>query len=299
MERSLQESTVPTPQHLHLARAARLAASALVLAPALPAAAGVFEVLAPDTDWTLFHPTPRSELRPLAEQGGPATVDAGHAQIDVDVVDATVGGAAGEERLELLAFDARLGLTRRADLQLAFVPFRQADVVHQGGEVMSRGRGLGDTTVRLGLNLWGSDGGRSAAALVPFVRIPTATGGVGSGAFEGGLAVPLEVRLPGAVAALVRAQVEFADDHLGRRGVHPRMAVSAGLGRDVLGPVAVRAEWTTTAEAEGAPLTYTHAVDAQGRLAVGRDLQLRVGAAVGVLVDQPAIHPYVRVSYRR
>lgn len=283
-----------------LVHLARLAAISLALAPAGRAAAGVFDVLAPDTRWTLFHPTPRGELHPPVEPRGPRTVDAGHAQIDVDLIDAAVGGddRAGAPRLELFGFDARLGLTCTTDVQVAFVPYREADVLRFGG-ARSTGRGIGDTTVRLGLNLWGNDGGVTAAGLVPFLRIPTATGGVGTGAFEGGVAVPIAVTLPGDVDALVRGQVEFADDRMGRRGVHPRMELGAGVGREVLGPIAVRVDWTTTADAEGAVMTYVHELDAAARVAIGDDLQLRVGAAVGMLADAPSVHPYLRVTYRR
>jgi hypothetical protein len=269
----------------------------LVHAPAR-ATAGVFDILAPDTDWTLFHPTPRAKMRGVAAPTTPYTVDAGHVQLDVEPFDAAwERGGTGEPEVDILGFTARLGLTRRTDLQLSWVPYRKA-MVRDGADTMSLGRGIGDTTVRLGLNLWGNDGGVSAAGLVPYVRIPTATGGVGTGALEGGLAVPIGLRLPARVDALVVGVVEFADDVEGRRGVHPRMAVTAGLGRAVAGPVAARLEWTTTADAEGAVLTYDHELEGRASVDLGADARIDVGAAVGMLHD-PTISPFLRVSYRR
>jgi hypothetical protein len=283
-------------------RLARLAAALLALAPAGRAAAGVFDVLEPDTDWTLLHPAPRAELRELVETNGPRTADAGHLQLDVDVVQLSLAAGdareAGEAQLELFALDARLGLTRRTDLQVSFVPYRRADVLHVGG-AMTSGRGIGDTTVRLGLNLWGNDGGPTAAGLVPFLRIPTATGGVGSGAFEGGVAVPMTIEAPEDVEVLGRVEVEFADDRMGRRGVHPRMSFTGGAGREVIGPVDAKLEWTTTVDAEGAVMTYTHDLDAVARLAISHDLRLDLGASFAMLTETTTVRPYVQVAYRR
>lgn len=279
---------------------ARVAITLLALAPAGRAAAGVFDVLEPDTAYTLFHPTPRGELKPIIDPRGPRTVDAGHVQVGVDVIEGawTQPASSTAPTLQLFAIDARLGLTRRTDVQVAFAPYREAEVLQYGG-VMTPGRGIGDVTVRLGLNLWGNDGGLTAAGLVPYVRVPTATGGVGSGAFEGGVILPLTVALPAELTGLARAQLEFADDAMGRRGVHPRAEVGGGLARTVLGPVGAQVVWTTTADAERAPFTYRHAVDAAGRVVIGRDLEVRAGASVGMLASEADIHPYLRVSYRR
>ena len=91
----LTEPPMPTPF-------APTAAALLVLLPATAAGAGVFDQLAPDADWTLFRPTPRAELRPIAEHVTPTTTDAGHAQVDVDVVDVEVrdDGATADVRVD-------------------------------------------------------------------------------------------------------------------------------------------------------------------------------------------------------
>jgi hypothetical protein len=47
--------------------------------------------------------------------------------------------------------------------------------------------------VRAKVNLWGNDGGSSAAGLIPYVKAPSATLGIGNGAVEEGLLAPVQV----------------------------------------------------------------------------------------------------------
>lgn len=109
----------------------------------------------------------------------PISVDAGHLQLELDAV--SVARDSGATDLAIAAMNLKLGLTRAMDVQLMFEPFHQ-----MGGE-----RGVGDLTLRNKINLWGNDGGSSAFALMPFVRLPTASDGFGSGHVELGLIAPL------------------------------------------------------------------------------------------------------------
>ena len=43
----------------------------------------------------------------------------------------------------------------------------------------------------LKINLWGNDGGDTAAAVIPYVKAPSAPIGIGNGAMEGGLIRPV------------------------------------------------------------------------------------------------------------
>ena len=56
--------------------------------------------------------------------------------------------------------------------------------------------GIGDFTTRLKINLWGDDGGKTAFALLPFIKFPTSTDNLGNNAVEGGVIFPLAVKLP-------------------------------------------------------------------------------------------------------
>ena len=277
----------------------RAALAALVLLPAAPVWAGVFDTLEPDTEWTLFHPTPREELRALPAPTSPYTVDPGHVMVDVDVVNAAWAGegATTDRHVDLFGFTARIGLSRRFDAQVQFAPFRDART-DEGGTEMSSARGIGDTTLRIGLNLWGNEGGATAAGIVPFLRLPTATGGVGTGAIEGGVALPLDVELPVGLHGVIITGVEFADDADGGGGVHPRMTLSAGLTRTLIGPVSAQVQWTTHADAEGT-MTYEHDIDATGTVELGENLAINLGACIAMPDTHASFNPHLGVALRR
>lgn len=76
-------------------------------------------------EWTLFEPTPDTEMRPLAVETVPFTLDPGHVQLEVDLVNAAWEGAGGgltDRRVDLFGINARLGLTRDIDAQVQLVP---------------------------------------------------------------------------------------------------------------------------------------------------------------------------------
>jgi hypothetical protein len=56
--------------------------------------------------------------------------------------------------------------------------------------------GFGDITLQAHYNFIGDDGGPVVFALLPYVKLPAATGDLGNGAVEGGLIAPLVINLP-------------------------------------------------------------------------------------------------------
>ena len=79
-----------------------------------------------------------------------------------------------------------------------------ADFVH-GAE------GFGDVTVRMKWNLWGNDGGDTAFALFPFVKIPTGAG-LGSDSWEGGLILPFGTTLDNGLSLGLMAEIDVVED---------------------------------------------------------------------------------------
>jgi hypothetical protein len=130
----------------------------------------------------------------------PYTVDAGHFQIELAFVNyvsdrnSTAGVTKRVETWNIAPLTLKVGLLNQADAQLVLEPY---NVVAQRsmGRWVSR-RGFGDTTLRIKLNCWGNDRGRTALALMPYVKFPTSDKGLGNDHIEGGLIVPLAVDLP-------------------------------------------------------------------------------------------------------
>ena len=153
--------------------------------------------------FTLFNPTPPSLMRGFNTDrpdvtASPYTVDAGHFQAEFSFVEYTYNHDRGErtDGFSVLPASLRLGILNNLDLQWVLNPYQ--DIHTRGSSGSSRNAGFGNTELRARLNLWGNDGGKTALAVIPFVRFPTGSNGLGNHHVEGGLILPLAVQeLPG------------------------------------------------------------------------------------------------------
>ena len=159
---------------------------------------------APDkSGYTLFNPTPAGAERSFCtdrptKSTGPCTVDAGHFQYESDVFNATFDRSGGLDTNTYLFTNPtlKLGVTNTIDVELNLAPFERIDVRDRATGVKTHASGVGDLFARVKLSLIGDDGGDFALAVSPFVKAPTASGGVGNGAVEAGLIIPMSVNLP-------------------------------------------------------------------------------------------------------
>lgn len=171
---------------------------------------------------------PAAELRPLSTDRpdtteSPNTVDAGHFQFEMEIGSWTRNGP--DRGLSLAELNAKVGLDRSTDLQVVLPFYTQ---VRGGGE------GFGDVELRLKHNLWGNDGGGTALALMPYIKLPTANGALGNGEFEGGLIVPFAFDGPAGWACAVMGELDVEADDDGRHlSVLTSATTSHGLTENV------------------------------------------------------------------
>ncbi len=151
--------------------------------------------------YTLFNPTPDSALRAFCtdrptKSNNPCTVDPGRFQVEADIVNATFQHEGGVTTDTYVFADPNLkvGLTKTTDAELAITPV-ETIVTHDHG-ADSTLTGFGDMVARVKWNFIGADGGDLSVALSPYVKLPTARHGVGNGAVEGGVLIPLTYNLP-------------------------------------------------------------------------------------------------------
>lgn len=253
-----------------------LAVFAVLTVPGLAAA---------DT-YTVFNPRPQGELRELSTDRpdtteSPISVDAGHVQLEMDLVALGIDRRAVDtSTVDVAVANLKLGITDRVDLQLVIAPYHREDV---GATMMSSG--YGGTTARAKINLWGNDGGPTAAALLPFVSRADGTWGAG-------LAVPVGFELPGGFGSAVMAQLELGDAS-GARDVSGMLTGTAS--HDLFGPVAAYAEAAVSIAADGA----TVQADGGVTMGIGPDVQVDVGTRLGVTGDAPDAEVFVGLSARR
>ena len=190
---------------------------ALVLsALAIPALA---DDAAPDkSDYTLFNPTPDADLRSFStdrppKANSPYTVDAGHSQYETDIAVFAYGNSEGVKTQDWTVVDPtlKLGLTNTIDAELQITPYES--VVTKSAATTTSVSGIGDTVVRLKINVLGDDHGAVALALLPYIKLPTAQSGLGNGKVEGGLILPISFSAPGGFTVIVMPEGDYLKDN--------------------------------------------------------------------------------------
>src|SRR5208282_337458 len=153
--------------------------------------------------YNLSHPVPQELMRELSpdrpdKTESPYTVDAGHFQLEMDFANYTGDKSDGvtTKAWNVAPFNLKVGLLNKVDLQFVFDNYLNVRTEDRATGTTSTQSGVGDFTTRLKINLWGDDGGQTAFALLPFVKVPTSTDDLGNNAVEGGVIFPLAVSLP-------------------------------------------------------------------------------------------------------
>jgi hypothetical protein len=126
----------------------------------------------------------------------PHTVAPGSFLLEVDAITVGVNRDRTESNnytaLGLASAILSTGITPDLDVQFGQQFFLRQTYQFRGARSSSSGRG--DTTIRLKLTYWRGPNG-SAAAVLPYVKLPTNTGGVGNNHLEGGLIFPWALSL--------------------------------------------------------------------------------------------------------
>jgi hypothetical protein len=148
------------------------------------------------------NPTPGAQLRELTTDRpdateSPFTIDAGHAQLELDLVNYSRNQLDGVRTIEwgVAPFNLRVGVRHNFELGIFVTPYVHATAEARNGP-KETASGLGDTTFRAKWNFFGNDGG-TACGLIVDLKVPTAQRELGNDRFEGGFVVPVAFDLPG------------------------------------------------------------------------------------------------------
>jgi hypothetical protein len=246
--------------------------------------------------YTLFNPTPRSAMREMITDRpdtteSPYTVDAGHFQAELSLVDFTHDreGGVTTDAVTPLASNLKVGLTNYADLQFVFNPY----VNRRIGS--SRHEGFDDMLLRLKVNLLGNDGGDVAFGVMPYVKFPTGTNDIGNDHFEGGIILPVAVRLPAEFDMGAMLEVDFirdAGNGYGTAFLHT-VTVEHGIIGELFGYV----EYAGTSFVN-AGATYQAVVGTGLTYGLTPDVQLDLGANFGISSSADDYNVFVGVSFR-
>ena len=154
--------------------------------------------------YSLLDPTPDDEMRKFTPDRptkgySVRTIDAGHFELETDLVNFTYSKYLGTVTQSVQTLDPtlKMGITNWLDFEIQFNGLQSSQSFDsESGLAVAHGAGFGDVVLRTKMNLFGNDDGPAGLAIIPYVKLPSSTPVISNGAVEGGLIVPLALRLP-------------------------------------------------------------------------------------------------------
>ena len=271
------------------------------------AGAALVAEAADKSQYHLFNPTPRDLMREMStdrpdKTESAYTVDAGHFQIEMDVLSYSYdrdNGLPGDTRVESLSIapvNLKAGLCNWADLQLVIETYTSVRTHAREAREVEEQRGFGDITLRLKGNMWGNDGGPTALALMPYVKLPTNQDDLGNNSVEGGLIVPLAVELPKGWGMAVMTQLDYLRDESGS-GHHPEFVNTITFGHQIVGNLDGYVEFFSAVSTEE-DSEWVGTVDLGLTYGLTEDIQLDAGVNIGVTKSADDWNPFLGISWR-
>jgi hypothetical protein len=258
------------------------------------------------SQYNLFHPTPVSYMREMStdrpdKTESPFTVDAGHFQIEMDLVTHTHdhdtrGGDVVTESTSVAAINLKAGLLNDMDLQVMLNPWDRQETKDRVAGTRDVRSGFGDITSRIKYNLWGNDGGKSAMAMMPFVKLPSNQDGLGNHAVESGLILPVAFELPWGFDLGAMTEFDFNRDETGWK-YHTEFVNSITLGHDIIGSLSGYVEFFSSVSTERGS-DWVGTVDCGLTYGFSKNFRMDCGVNIGVTRAADDINPFLGLSYR-
>jgi hypothetical protein len=223
------------------------------------------------------------------------TVPAGRVQLEIVGVDWSMTRSGGT-RVELLTAGAsyvKLGVSDASDLEIGLTPYSALTTRDRTGRRVS---GIGDVVIRFKQRLTGAEA-RVQVAWIPFVKLPTAAHGLGNGAVEGGVAVPVSFKLSGQVTMTLGPELDALADSPGK-GRHLALVNLVNVSAPIAERVTLSGEYWSNVNFQPSGTIRQASADAALAYAPSKDVQLDVGANLGLTPATPDVEFYVGLSLR-
>ncbi|MEY2529329.1 MAG: hypothetical protein QOJ05_1419 [Verrucomicrobiota bacterium] len=253
--------------------------------------------------FNLFRPVPAELLREITtdrpdKTESPITVDAGHFQIETDIVNYTSDRSehAKNEAFAVAATNCKIGVLNNVDLQVIVESYNWMRTKDFKTGKADRASGFGDVTLRLKTNFWGNDSGPTAFGMMPFVKLPTGGDDLGNGAVEGGMILPLLVRLPSEWELGTMVEVDQARNSAGD-GYHQEFIYSITLGHDIARNFDGYVELFSNVSNE-AHSAWVVTLDCGVGYRITPNVQLDAGVNIGLTEAADDFNPFIGLSIR-
>ncbi len=259
------------------------------------------------SQYSLFNRTPAEFLREMStdrpdKTESAYTVDAGHFQIETDLVsyshdrDRSGGADTRVDAWAIAPINFKVGLNNRIDLQTVIETYNHITTKDRVAGTTVRQSGFGDVTSRLKVNFWGNDGGTTAFAAMPFVKFPTSQDQIGNNSVEGGIILPLAVELPAGWGMGVMTELDVIRND-GRSGYHAEFINSITFAHDIAGDLGGYVEFFSAVSAESGA-KWIGTVDLGLTYGLTDNIQLDAGVNIGVTRSADDINPFIGLSWR-
>ena len=256
--------------------------------------------------YTFFNPTLKDQMRELSTDRpdtteSPYSVDAGHYQVEVEALSFAKDKTGGVTTKTInSSINAKVGIDNRSDLQVVLEVFR--NVRESGNGANFDEVGLGDLDIRYKFNLWGNDGGPNAAAVMPYITLPTHskrldTDPDANREVTGGVILPFATTLDGGWDVGFMLQFDIvrnaADD-----GYVGSFTQSATASHDIVDKLGGFLEFVNTASADKNAGGETY-FDAGLTYGFADNIQFDAGFNLGLTQASEDIRFFVGVSVRK
>jgi hypothetical protein len=185
------------------------------------------------------------------------------------------------------------GVSDRMDVEAGMALY-QEQRVHDASGTMRMG-GIGDLFLHAKYNPLATDG-VFALVLDPFLKLPTAGGGVGNGAVEGGLVLPMSYDLGHSWSLAMTPEADIQRNAVGG-GYHANLVDVVGLGKS-FGPFSLGAEVWSSQNLDPAGTVSQYSFDLDAAWLAGNDTQLDGGVNIGLNRATPDLEFYFGISRR-
>jgi hypothetical protein len=230
----------------------------------------------------------------------PCTVAAGYAQVELGLFDESFQRRSGvtTDTGNAGAVLAKYGVSDSWDVEAGMALYQFQRVHDASGTVTASG--VGDLFLHAKYNpLSGApENGSSPFAFVldPYIKLPTAGGGLGNGAVEGGLVAPMSYDLGAGWSLAMTPEVDALLNASGS-GHHANLVDVVGLGKS-FGPFILGTEVWTDQNLDPAGTVSQYSFDLDAAWLVGNDTQLDGGVNLGLNRATPDMEIYFGVSRR-
>ena len=254
--------------------------------------------------YTLFNPTPDEKMRSFStdrptKSNVAYTVDAGRFQYEMDLINGYYKRTGQLSTHSLTGPNPwlKLGITNNIDFEINTPAPQVIETRDNVSNLTTRASGFNDMYLRAKINLWGNDGGKSAFAIIPNLKVPTAAAGLGNGAVEGGMLSALSFSVPGGATLLFNGEIDSFRNSNGS-GYHANASGLVNVSREILKDVTAYAEFWANDNYDPVRTIHQRSIDTALAWTVRKDTQIDIGANFGLTRDTPSRQFYLGLAQR-